>query len=97
LRIFFRKFFSPHYTLKKAGFDTTPFALKNCRKFCSLLYAGKTGFLHPPPAHIFQKIFYLSLYADKIAIYQPPVGRFCAKNLPFTIRWQKRLLATPFE
>ena len=72
-----------------------PFALKNCRKFCSLLYAGKTGFLHPPPAHIFQKNFCPSLYAAKIAIYQPLAEDFVQKNLPFTIRWKNRLLATP--
>ena len=42
----------------------------------------------PPSSAYFSKNFYLSLYADKIAIHQPPGGRFCAKNLPFTIRWQ---------
>ena len=66
----------------KNGVLIPPFALKNCRKFCSLLYAGKTGFLHPPPAHIFQKNFCPSLYAAKIAIYQPLAEDFVQKICP---------------
>jgi hypothetical protein len=62
----------------KNGVLIPPFALKNCRKFCSLLYAGKTGFLHPPQAN-FSLIFCPLLYAGKTGSLHPPPAHIFQK------------------